>query len=78
MCSTVCKAGMGGLCEEKERLRKNTTEIFRLSWKSILVQGGYSARHSNMQPATNTNFFKNSTKPKKFYFKNSKFTRACV
>ena len=72
MCSTVCKAGMGGLCEEKERLRKNTTEIFRLSWKSILVQGGYSARHSNMHPATN------STKPKKFYFKNSKFTRACV
>lgn len=48
------RVGRGGLCEEKERLRQeHNLDIFCIFGKFILVQGWYSARHSNMHPATN-------------------------
>jgi len=62
---TVCEAGRSGVCKEKERLQQEHNSDTLSSWKSILARGSYSARHLNMQPATNTNFSKNSTEPKK-------------
>lgn len=72
------RVGRGGLCEEKERLRQEHNLDILAFWKFILVQGWYSARHSNMHPVTNKNSLKNSTNSREKTTLKTQNYSACV